>query len=211
MSSAYTKVVLESIEKNNLLPPLQVIKILSKSEKATLGLVKDYVVNNLLKEQKVIDDDQRLIRSYLEETEKNKEEITNLKSGAKLFQSMKCNICQAGLDLPAVHFLCMHSFHLRCLGENEGECPLCATEMKNFENYQKALKEKSQKHDEFFKQMENCPDGFSLVAQYFGRGVFSNVNQVIIGRNPKVKPLTESREFDSFNELSQLGKKMFDV
>jgi hypothetical protein len=54
--------VLTSIEREGLLPPLQVLQILSQSESATLGLVKDYIAANLGKEQRHIDEDNRFIR-----------------------------------------------------------------------------------------------------------------------------------------------------
>lgn len=53
-------------------------------------------------------------------------EVAELRSAARIFQNTKCTACTSALDLPAIHFLCMHSFHQRCLGENEKECPVCA-------------------------------------------------------------------------------------
>ena len=41
------------------------------------------------------------------------------------FQGLKCHQCTSGLSLPAVHFLCMHSFHQRCVADSEQECPKC--------------------------------------------------------------------------------------
>ena len=32
-------------------------------------------------------------------------------TSAKIFQGAKCSVCSRPLDLPAVHFLCQHSFH----------------------------------------------------------------------------------------------------
>lgn len=37
--------------------------------------------------------------------------MRDLKTQARVFQNNRCSACQAPLDLPAVHFLCMHSFH----------------------------------------------------------------------------------------------------
>lgn len=46
---------------------------------------------------------------------------------AKIFQVMKCSLCKRGLSLPAVHFLCQHSFHQGCLDDEfEHECSICA-------------------------------------------------------------------------------------
>jgi len=81
------------------------------------------------------------------------------------------------LDLPAVHFLCMHSFHQRCLGENESECPVCAPTNKKIIEYKRSLAEGVGEHDKFFKQLEGSQDGFSIVADYFGRGLFTQQQQ----------------------------------
>ena len=56
--------------------------------------------------------------------------IVELRTSAKIFQHQKCSSCKGNLELPSVHFLCMHSFHERCLGENEKECPECMTSNK---------------------------------------------------------------------------------
>jgi len=161
--------VLSNIEK---VPPLQVIQILSQSPTATLGMIKDYITRNLQREQRKIEEDARQISRSMEETQKNKSEIQELKTGVKIFQHMKCSACNLPLDLPAVHFLCMHSFHQRCLGDNESECPNCAEENRNFENLQRSLIEGAQQHNEFTRQLESSPDGFSIVAMYYGRGLF---------------------------------------
>lgn len=36
-------------------------------------------------------------------------------------------------------------------------------------------------HEQFHQQLERAPDGFSVIADYFGRGVFSKVNDVLPG------------------------------
>jgi len=40
-------------------------------------------------------------------------------------------------------------------------------------NRQRALEENARKHSEFFRQLEGTTDGFSVVAKYFGRGLFN--------------------------------------
>lgn len=86
----------------------------------------------------------------------------------------KCSCCSGPLDLPAVHFLCKHSFHLRCLGDNENECPVCAPQIKKVTEMKRSLEENIGHHDQFFKQLDASYDGFSTVAEFFGRGIFSN-------------------------------------
>lgn len=59
-----------------------------------------------------------------------KKEIQSLMSGARIFQANKCANCNLPLELPAVHFLCGHSYHQSCLTEENGGCSRCAYKFK---------------------------------------------------------------------------------
>ena len=48
-------------------------------------------------------------------------EIRELKTSAKIFQGRKCASCGGELELPSIHFLCMHSFCANCVPEGERE------------------------------------------------------------------------------------------
>jgi len=126
-----------------------------------------------MQENQTIQEDLRLIRTYSDETEKMRNEINELRTNAKIISQLKCTVCQSQLDLPAVHFLCNHSFHQRCLGDNERECPVCAPMNRKILEIKKSLAENAGQHDQFFKQLENASDGFSIVSEYFGRGIFN--------------------------------------
>lgn len=165
--------VLQKIEKKNILPPLLVIQILSQTPNAKLKVIKEYITRKLQEENEMIEQDKAKIRSYKEDTEKMRTEIEELRTGAKVFQLTHCSACTTRLDLPAVHFLCNHSYHQRCLGENERECPICAGMNKKIMEYKRSLDENASQHEEFFKLLDGSPDGFSIVAEYFGRGIFN--------------------------------------
>lgn len=111
-------------------------------------MVRDYIVRKLLQENKAITEDERNIREFQEETKKMRAEIEEIKTSAKIFQSNKCTYCTSILDLPAVHFLCMHSYHLRCLGDNESECPVCAPDNRKILEMKKSLEVKSEEEEE---------------------------------------------------------------
>lgn len=66
-------------------------------------------------------------------------QVRDLQTQARVFQNNRCSACQAPLDLPAVHFLCMHSFHQRCLGDNERECVKCAPENRTVMEIKRSL------------------------------------------------------------------------
>lgn len=167
--------ILATIDKKNLMPPLQVIQILSRSSRVTLSVVKDYITKRIQSESQMVEEDNKQIRRYQEETEKMRTEIQELKTSAKIFQLMKCTACTSPLELPAVHFLCMHSFHQRCLGDNERECPVCSPQNNAILDRKKAYEQSANQHEQFFKQLEGSDNGFSVVSEYFGRNIFNKV------------------------------------
>ena len=152
----YIADILTNIEQKELLPPLIVVQILSAHPNATVDYVKDYLIRQLQKEQRMTAEDQKLIKAYREDQVRMQTEIEEIRTSARIFQSSKCSACGAPLDLPAFHFLCMHSFHHRCLGENEQECPVCEAENMKVAEMNKALLQKPDLHDQFFKQLETA-------------------------------------------------------
>ena len=68
------------IDKKNLMPPLQVIQILSRSNRVTLSVVKDYITKRIQSESQMVAEDYKQIRKYQEETEKMRSEIAELKT-----------------------------------------------------------------------------------------------------------------------------------
>jgi len=123
----YLITVLDKIDEKKILSPLEVIQILSKNSSVTIGTVKDYICRNIT-ELKEIEDNQTIINNYKKDTEDMKKKIDILKNGDVVFQVSKCEACGRPLELPTIHFLCKHSYHLRCLGENDHDCPKCAPE-----------------------------------------------------------------------------------
>eukprot|EP01106_Pelomyxa_sp_JSP_P001883 TRINITY_DN1287_c0_g1_i1.p1 TRINITY_DN1287_c0_g1~~TRINITY_DN1287_c0_g1_i1.p1 ORF type:complete len:165 (-),score=44.03 TRINITY_DN1287_c0_g1_i1:162-656(-) len=154
-----------------------VIQILAQRPTTTLGVIKDYISRILQQEKLIIQQDQREIRAFREETEKLKSEIEELRTGHRIFQLSKCTMCSSPLDLPAAHFLCMHSFHQRCLADNEKECPICAPNNHKILDISKSLEEKAHDPSQFFWQLDQAADGFTTVADYFGRGIFQVIQQ----------------------------------
>jgi hypothetical protein len=168
--------ILQKIEKDNLLPPLLVVQILSKHPKIKLGNIKDYLSNKLQQDQMMIKEDVERIKEYQMDTRKMRKEVHALRTSAKIFQLTTCSRCSAQLDLPAVHFMCGHSYHQRCLPDQE-ECPLCSKKNRDILQHKKKFDESSDQHEIFFKQLnKKSADGFSIVAEYFGRGIFNHTN-----------------------------------
>ncbi|KAF4656517.1 Vacuolar protein sorting-associated protein 11 [Perkinsus olseni] len=124
-----------------------------------------------------------------EELQRMRQEVESLRTTARVFNggegggSPKCAECGQRMDLPAVHFMCMHSFHQLCLSsgdssrsaEDEYTCPVCQPEATYKEGMRKE-REESMRDPEalsnLYKAIGASPEDFSIVADYLGRGLF---------------------------------------
>ena len=57
-----------------------------------------------------------------------------------MFQNSRCALSGAPLELPAVHFLCGHSFNARALADGERGCPLCAPQFRTILDIRASLR-----------------------------------------------------------------------
>ncbi|KAF5525230.1 Vacuolar protein sorting-associated protein 11-like protein [Colletotrichum aenigma] len=174
--------VLGKIDRDGLMAPLQVIQTLvgqtgssAGGGVATMGMIKPYLHETIDRERKEIAANRRRITAFRSETEHKRAELAELGSKPAVFQSSRCSVCTAQLDLPAVHFLCKHSFHQRCL-RVEGECPQCATDNATIRALRKTQIETAGKHELFKAELERGEDRFGTVAEWFGRGVMGAPN-----------------------------------
>ncbi|RFU34575.1 hypothetical protein B7463_g1789, partial [Scytalidium lignicola] len=172
--------VLKKIDEDGLMAPLQVIQTLSSNEVATMGMIKAYLQQTIVRERKEIATSRRLIQSYRTETSVKSQEIAELNTKPQTFNQTRCSSCGSPLDLPTVHFMCKHSFHQRCLnvqvGEDgvvEGDCPTCKQSNDMVRVLRKAQDETADKHDMFLDTLANDPDKFGIISDFFGRGVMN--------------------------------------
>ncbi|KAM3830816.1 vacuolar protein sorting-associated protein 11 homolog [Vipera latastei] len=174
----YMAAVLARIETKNLMPPLLVVQTLAHNSTATLSVIKDYLISKLQRQSCQIEQDEQKIQKYREETKRIRQDIEELKTSPKIFQKTKCSICTSALELPSVHFLCGHSFHQHCFesySESGSECPTCLPENRKVMDMIRAQEQKRDLHDQFQHQLKYSSDSFSVVADYFGRGVFNKL------------------------------------
>lgn len=168
--------VLEKIDADGLMAPLQVIQTLSTNAVATMGMVKTYLQQTIERERKEIASNRRLINSYRTDTKTKRQEIAELSEKPQTFNATRCSFCGTQLDLPTVHFLCKHSFHQRCLkidddGNVEGDCPTCKKENDTIKAIRRAQDESADRHDMFLDVLARSSDKFGTISEFFGRGV----------------------------------------
>ncbi|KAI1825443.1 vacuolar protein sorting protein-like protein [Xylaria intraflava] len=173
--------VLEKIDADGLMAPLQVIQTLGSNAVTTMGMIKPYLHETITRERREIAANKRQIASFRKETEQKRVEIAELGSKPAVFQAQRCPGCGAPLDLPVVHFLCKHSFHQRCLkvdnsvGDGDSgdktECPVCAANNTAVKAMKRGQEERAERHDLFRDALGKGDERFKTVAQWFGQGV----------------------------------------
>lgn len=187
------------------MPPLALLDLLLASDPTTLefGLFKQVLIRSVQSETTMALEARAECSTMLSEMEAMQRDMHTLATKSVrswfvahshfllphrpiTFQGIKCHACSASLTLPAVHFLCQHSFHQRCLPEPSVsssssevpplpsmQCPKCASELRKVREIINARKAQAKQHDRFLKQIETADtDGWNTVAEYFGRGVF---------------------------------------
>ncbi|KAL1653440.1 Vacuolar protein sorting-associated protein 11 [Didymella pomorum] len=169
--------VLKKIDEDGLMAPLQVIQTLSTNGVATMGMIKSYLSTTIERERVEIATNRRTIDTFRADTETKKTELQTLNTKPVVFQSTRCKVCNKALELPAVHFLCKHSFHQSCLSTDEDvrdaevECPLCSGQNATIKAIRRAQIESADRHDLFSNALRRSSDGFAVISEWFGRGV----------------------------------------
>eukprot|EP00124_Ichthyophonus_hoferi_P000529 Ihof_evm7s20 gene=Ihof_evmTU7s20 len=143
--------VLVHIERKNLLPPLLVVETLSKNSSVTLTVVRDYLVRCLKAATLDISEDERLIEHYRNETAKIRLKIETLRETPKLIQTSQCTACSRPLELPTIHYMCGHSYHIVCLGDDK-DCPMCQPDACKVTEMLRSQERTATDHEKFFKQ-----------------------------------------------------------
>lgn len=169
--------LLVRIEATGAMPLLSVLPVLARNPHLKLDVVKGYVERALQAENAAIEVDAKEAERLKDEVSALEESVRRLTTEPVVFQASKDSQTGAPLELPSVHFLCGHSFNLRTLGDGGSqECPLCAGEHRRVRELQRSHKASAADMDSFFRQLRAAPDGFSLVAKYFGKGVLNSTS-----------------------------------
>lgn len=122
------KEILRVVDEERIMPPLAVVQLLSRNGVASVGIVKDWLKAKVAETTQDVESvsepfgvtdiqDKQLVQSYRSETEAKQREMNDLGNSkeSQVFQVTRCAFCGNTLDLPAVHFMCKHSYHQRYL------------------------------------------------------------------------------------------------
>uniref|UniRef100_A0A182QH22 Vacuolar protein sorting-associated protein 11 homolog n=1 Tax=Anopheles farauti TaxID=69004 RepID=A0A182QH22_9DIPT len=191
--------ILQVISQKRLQAPLQVLDCLAVANGPTFLSVKEYFMQVFQKEQDTIRSEEELARTYREQTAAIKRHIKHLQEGNVEFQNTTCDACKQPLSMPALFFLCKHSYHQDCIRsytDTERDCPVCNKNNMQMIEALRAQSEARDQHELFHDLLDRSPEPFSVVAEYFGRGLFNKLliveegdPQVEISEQPsKVQP-----------------------
>ncbi|KAN0090676.1 hypothetical protein V8E55_004242 [Tylopilus felleus] len=162
--------LLEHVESEKIMSPLSVVQVLSRNEVASVGLVKGWLMRRIKEGRDEIATDQQLISSYRSETKAKLKQVEDLEDTEhpRVFHVTRCSQCNGQLDLPSIHFMCNHSYHQRCLFENDSTCPLCSRQQGVIQEIRRNNERLADQHDLFLAEVKES--GFKAVAGGFGRG-----------------------------------------
>lgn len=176
--------ILNKIDTDGLMAPLQVIQTLSANGVATMGMIKTYLSTTIARERQEIAQNRATMATFAADTAAKRDKLRDLKNKPVVFQATRCKACGEPLDPPMVHFLCAHSFHQRCLSgdvvgrddrdveaDESVECSLCSTQNQTVRAIRRAQVESAERHDVFKDELGRSRDGFRVVSEWFGRGV----------------------------------------
>ena len=165
-------------KRDEILSPLVVLDILKSNTQLQFKVIKKYLLNRLEVQDKVIRKNKEAVDHNTSKVREMRKEIHELKTTAKNFNPKTCEMCKEALKLPTIHFMCGHTFHDSCVESDAGRrfCNTC------FGQYKETLDKKEQfdidakDPKQFYRDLNRSAKKFHVVAEYFGRGLFSDLN-----------------------------------
>ncbi|KAH8916734.1 hypothetical protein BT69DRAFT_1269971 [Atractiella rhizophila] len=166
---------LQVVEERKLLKPIEVLECVQGN--VSVGVVRGFLKGWLEEERKETESDRGLISSYRSETAKKEEEIAALKNPTQpsIFQVTRCSACGGTLEPPIVHYMCKHSYHDRCIPVSSPACPACSRRhdmIREIKNNNMALADQHGLFEEEVKEAAEEGEGWNVVVERFGKGLF---------------------------------------
>lgn len=119
-----------------------------------------------------------MVEKYRKDSTNLKEHIKKLREDSIEFRSTICDTCYQPLSQPAFYYLCQHSFHQDCVrsySDSDKDCPVCHTKNVQLLDALRAQHESRGQHESFHNLLDRSVEPFSVVSEYFGRGLFNKI------------------------------------
>lgn len=177
--ASFLQEILQVISVEKLQSPLQVLNILTSIDNGpNLSTVRSYFMSSFQKEDEIIKKDREEAEKYHSESEELKNNIEAMNSKSIEFRGSLCDACHQPLSLPSLFFLCKHSFHQDCIrsfSETEKDCMVCRKKNTQLLDMMHVQSESRNKNHIFQEQIERTHEPFSVVAEYFSKGLFNKI------------------------------------
>eukprot|EP00760_Papus_ankaliazontas_P022966 PhM_4_TR19095/c0_g1_i2/m.43880/K20179/VPS11, PEP5; vacuolar protein sorting-associated protein 11 len=165
------KHVLQEIRRHDLLPPLAVFKILSRNPTMPLGTVRAFVIDRLQGDVAKIQESRRAVQTFTEESERCKAATRAARTSSITCQSNRCDACNGIMELPAVHFLCHHGFHGKCLNKSK-ECNICGPRGEQARERRAQFNKEAGDVSELRHALFSSEDPYHTLSTFFSKGIF---------------------------------------
>merc|ERR1719277_1573269 len=130
-----------------------VIETLQQSSGITLGDVRPYLQGQFKRLGESVETSHSKARQDRQEIVRMQQEITALRTQARVFLNTKCFQCGLPLEVPAVHFYCGHSYHSYCVPA-DGGCPKCSSEALPKMTLLEQREAQAKNAEDFFKYLQ---------------------------------------------------------
>jgi len=173
------KIILDKLLNNPQFNSMILLQIIKKHSEKYLefGIIKDYLLNWLENQQKELKEVQTKTENNNNKIEQYNNQINDLITKSKTYSMQKCAKCQSNINLPYYYFTCGHAFHVQCLGESDVDddifCYICADKINSIDRRILDSRNISNDHNAYFTENKKNKS-FSLIAKYFGKGIFLN-------------------------------------
>jgi hypothetical protein len=107
------------------IPFLTVLKICKAYRFINLGILKPLAISEFSRRQGLLKSLQETCEAAEKDIVAKEDLVVDLTTKHFIVKAIRCDGCHAAIDLPAQHFLCKHSFHMACLGDDLTKCPIC--------------------------------------------------------------------------------------
>ncbi|KAG9393741.1 Vacuolar protein sorting-associated protein 11-like protein [Carpediemonas membranifera] len=156
----------------SVMTPLEVVDALAQTD-CLLCDLGAYLIEKMKAQESIIAENTEEIRKLETDIDKVSEDV-RLCKGVRVYRSQECDSCHKQLTGQIVHFSCGHSYHADCLTADD-RCYKCSGEMAALNKEQEVMRKKIVDFMGFDKKLQNDPSPFSVVAEYFGSSIFSEM------------------------------------
>jgi hypothetical protein len=171
--------VLKQILVKRLLSLSSVIQSMADNVTIPITALHSHLDARLLHETSILHEQKALVIDHERETQRTRQLLQALQTQPIVLQASKCALCGHSLELPAIHFLCLHAFHRQCFDSHSGEhdqaCPLCLPEQRRLQRLLNisGRTDRTALQKQFVQQLLESPSSpISVVARFFSQRVF---------------------------------------